>query len=98
MVDYKKFENDDNFMAILNYLRCESLKEPDEQGRRSRFAQQNSEHDEWEVSETLDIDIEVVNKYFRLAQAVVAEEIANGETTNYDSDIALGFMDYIDKI
>lgn len=77
MVDYKKYENDDNFMAILNYLRCESLA------------------DEWEVSETLDINMEVVNNYFRLAQAVVAEEIMNGETTNYDADIALGFMDYI---
>ncbi len=33
MVDYKKYENDEDFMDILNYLRCESLKEPDEQGR-----------------------------------------------------------------
>ncbi len=80
MVDYKKYENDEDFMDILNYLRCESLA------------------DKWEVAETLDIDLETVNKHFRLAQAVVAEEIANGECTNYDSDIAFGFMDYIDKI
>ncbi len=80
MIDYKKFENDDNFIAILDYLRYESLT------------------NEWEVSETLDIDLETVNKYFRLAQAVVAEEITNGKATNYDADIALGFMDYLGKI
>lgn len=77
MVDYKKFESDENFMAILNYLRSESLA------------------DEWEVSEILDIDLEIVNKHYRLAQSVVAEEIMNGETTNYDADIALEFMEYL---
>lgn len=80
MIDYKKFENDDDFMSILDYLRYESLA------------------DEYQVSETLDIDLETANKHFRLAQAVVAEEIANGETTNYDSDVALGFIDYLGKI
>ncbi len=79
MIDYKKFENDD-FMAILDYLRYESLV------------------DEYQVSETLDIDLETVNKYFRLAQSIVAEEIENGETTNYGADIALGFMVYLGKI
>lgn len=77
IVDYKKYENDENFMAILNYLRCESLV------------------DEQEVTETLDINLEIVSKYFSLAQTVVVEEIINSETTNYDADIALGFMDYI---
>ncbi len=77
MVDYKKYENDEDFMAILDYLRCYSLA------------------NEWEVSETLDIDLEIVNKNYKLAQGVVAEEIANGECTHYDSDVALGFMDYI---
>lgn len=80
MVDYKKYEDNDDFMAILDYLRCESLA------------------DEYEVSETLDIDLETVNKHYSLAQAVVAEEIMDGETTNYDADIALGFMDYLGKI
>ncbi len=80
MIDYKEYENNDDFMAILDYLRYESLA------------------DEWEVSETLDIDLETVNKHYRLAQAVVAEEIENEETTNYDSDVAFGFMDYLGKI
>ncbi len=54
MVDYKKYENDDDFMSILEYLRCYSLA------------------NECEVSETLDIDLEIVNKYYKFAQAVVA--------------------------
>ncbi len=77
MINYKKYENDDDFMSILDYLRCYSLAEPEN------------------IADELDIDIEIVNKYFNLAQAVVAEEIANGETTNDDSDVALGFMDYL---
>jgi hypothetical protein len=32
----------------------------------------NSLADEWEVSETLDIDLEIVNKHYNLAQTVVA--------------------------
>lgn len=76
MLDYKKYEDNDDFMAILDYLRGYSLA------------------DEWEVSEMLDIELETVNKHYK-AQAVVAEEISKGETTNYDSDVALGYMTYI---
>lgn len=50
------------------------------------------------ISEILDIDLEIVKKYYSIAQAIVAEEIQNGETTNYDSDVALGFIDYLGKI
>lgn len=48
----------------------------------------------WEVSESLDIDLEVFNKCFRPAQADVDKETANGEKTNYDADIEFKFMDY----
>lgn len=80
MLDYKKHEDNDDFMAILDYLRGYSLA------------------DEWEVSEMLDIDLETVNKHYSLVQAVVTEEIANGETTNYDADVALGFIDYLGEL
>lgn len=80
MIDYTEFEENEDFMDVLEYLRFNCLAS------------------EWEVADGLDMDMDIVDEHFKLAQAIVSEEIMEGEVASYDADIALGFMDYLEDI
>ena len=80
MIDYKKYENDETFNEILDFLRENCL------------ASEN------EVADATDIDWKDIDQFYRLAQAIVAEELEQGEIIDEEGyEIATGFMDYLAK-
>lgn len=80
MIDYKKYENDETFNEILDFLRENCLASEDE------------------VADATDIDWKDIDRFYRLAQAIVAEELEQGEIIDEEGyEIATGFMDYLAK-
>ena len=80
MIDYKKYENDETFNEILDFLRENCLASEDE------------------VADATDIDWKDIDQFYRLAQAIVAEELEQGEIIDQEGyEIATGFMDYLAK-
>lgn len=76
MIDYSMYENDEDFMDMLDYVRANCLIDKDQ------------------LSNETDFDTELIEKHFDFIQAIVSEEIEEGELHDaFGSDIAKGYID-----
>lgn len=75
MIDYSKYEDNEDFMEMLDYVRGNCLIDKDQ------------------LAEETDLDRELIDEHFDFIQAIVSEEIREGELHDADgSDVAEGYV------
>lgn len=78
---------------MINY---DHLRDNDDFMRVLSVIRENCIATEYEIAEIADMDFDVVGEHYRLAQAIVAEEIDHGIVQDpYGASVAQGFMAWL---